>query len=277
MHMLTQSATRHVTTAFEQLQILHSNFPADIHLNLLLLGESGLGKTTFIYQLLHSYAPAGADIRKGHDGSSTTMDQFKRDPSSLCTELRPVHIPDKNLRLLMKLQVWIQQLTLLQKPCNNCTHVCDRYNNTGCCCIVAGYTAICDVSYWLVVTVAVQIYVRHVSSVYYTVYHMYVHSRISIFAAASSKLLWCVAQDMPGWGDDINVSSYARTVAEYVIQQRAADYDELQGHRSFPKANVSGCLKNSVTACLYFLPPHRTKPVSYSWASASLQRLSSSS
>lgn len=72
-----------------------------------------------------------------------------------------------------------------------------------------------------------------------------------------------VLQDVPGWGDDVNIHGYLQDVMTYIMQQRAADYSELKGGRAFAKEYVSGCLTHSVTACLYFLPPHRTKPVRY--------------
>jgi len=34
-------------------------------------------------------------------------------------------------------------------------------------------------------------------------------------------LLLCVAQDMPGWGDDINLVRYLKVVLSYILEQRA--------------------------------------------------------
>eukprot|EP00775_Hariotina_reticulata_P002620 gene2620-2921_t len=155
----------------------------DIHLKLLLAGESGLGKTTLAYQLLRSYSKGGAAITKGHDGSTSSMEQFKSSPESFCTDLAPIMIEDQHLKLHIKIQ------------------------------------------------------------------------------------------DMPGWGDDINLRRYLETVMNFIMKQRAADYQERGGNRSFPKEYVSGSLTHGVTACLYFLPPQRVKPVDIIFMSALSQQV----
>lgn len=67
---------------------------------------SGLGKTTFIRQFLRSYVENGAPVVQGeHDGSSTSLEQFERDPDSLRIQLGPIPIPGQPLRLTVALQV----------------------------------------------------------------------------------------------------------------------------------------------------------------------------
>jgi hypothetical protein len=76
-------------------------------------------------------------------------------------------------------------------------------------------------------------------------------------------------QDMPGWGDDVNLRRYLRTVMTYLLSRRAKDYDLLGSGGCSPVArqadsdssSSSTQLKHSATACLYFLPPHRMKQV----------------
>ncbi|KAK9831587.1 hypothetical protein WJX74_001509 [Apatococcus lobatus] len=55
-----------------------------VHVNLLVVGVSGLGKTTFIRQLFQDFQTKAV---LPHDGSATSMSQFQSDPASLCTHL----------------------------------------------------------------------------------------------------------------------------------------------------------------------------------------------
>lgn len=72
-------------------------------------------------------------------------------------------------------------------------------------------------------------------------------------------------QDMPGWGEDLNLRRYLRTVVTFLLTRRAKDYDLLGGGNTSPlsgyrEVGSSSQLMYGVTACLYFLPPHRVKP-----------------
>lgn len=64
-------------------------------------------------------------------------------------------------------------------------------------------------------------------------------------------------QDMPGWGDDINLTRYIRAITTYLLEQRSKDYEKLAGIRSLDETAMCGQLQHSITACLYFIPPHR--------------------
>lgn len=76
-------------------------------------------------------------------------------------------------------------------------------------------------------------------------------------------------QDMPGWGDDINLVNSLRTVVGFLLKQRQMDFHAQDG--GFPlngAANHRGALQHAVTVCLYFVPPHRIKPVDWIMMSA---------
>jgi hypothetical protein len=66
---------------------------------------------------------------------------------------------------------------------------------------------------------------------------------------------------MPGWGDDINLMRYMRIVTSFILEQRAKDFDMLAGSRHLDVTAMCGQLQNGITACLYFLPPHRVKKI----------------
>ena len=55
-----------------------------VHVNLLVVGASGLGKTTFIRQVFQDFQ---SKKFQPHDGSATHMDDFMADSDSLCTHL----------------------------------------------------------------------------------------------------------------------------------------------------------------------------------------------
>lgn len=71
-------------------------------------GESGLGKSTFIYNLLSGFKIVTPG--RAHIEGPTTMKQFKSDPNSLRTVMEPMEHPDSNTRLHISIQVrsWLQ-------------------------------------------------------------------------------------------------------------------------------------------------------------------------
>jgi hypothetical protein len=54
---------------------------------------------------------------------------------------------------------------------------------------------------------------------------------------------------------------YMRIITGFLLEQRAKDYDKLAGGRALDKTAMCGQLQHSITACLYFIPPHRTKKI----------------
>jgi septin family protein len=74
----------------------------DTHVNFMVLGESGLGKTTFIRNLTRNYNVSG-DF--GKDGGATSLSEFQFNPLALRTELEPMEIPESSRRLIMTIQV----------------------------------------------------------------------------------------------------------------------------------------------------------------------------
>jgi septin family protein len=66
---------------------------------------------------------------------------------------------------------------------------------------------------------------------------------------------------MPGWGDDINLVRYLRVVTGFILEQRQKDYEKLAGSRAMDEYAMCGQLQHSVTACLYFIAPHRMKKI----------------
>lgn len=140
----------------------------DNYVNFMVMGDSGLGKTTFIHNLTDSYSVKAAAAA---DGSTTSLATFQTSPESLRTLLEPMDIPEAGRRL-------------------------------------------------------------HVT-----------------------------IQDMPGWGDDINLVRYLKVVLSHILEQRAKDYELLSGSRAMNSVAMCGQLAHSITACVYFLPPHRVKKV----------------
>ena len=55
-----------------------------VHVNLLVVGASGLGKTTFIRHVFEDYQSEGF---QPNDGSVTCMEDFQKDPARFCTHL----------------------------------------------------------------------------------------------------------------------------------------------------------------------------------------------
>lgn len=71
-----------------------------------------------------------------------------------------------------------------------------------------------------------------------------------------------VLQDVPGWGiEELNLRRYLRTIMSFVLEQRAKDFDLLAHARRVSADAMCGQLQHSITACLYFLPPHRLKQI----------------
>jgi hypothetical protein len=68
-------------------------------------GESGLGKTSFINNLISSFAVTKHG--KQNDGCATSMVRFQADPASLRTVLEPMDIPESSRRLIIALQVCV--------------------------------------------------------------------------------------------------------------------------------------------------------------------------
>ena len=69
----------------------------------LLAGETGLGKTTFVYNLVSGFKVLQPG--RAHLSETTTMTQFKSDPNSLRTVLAPLEMPDSGNRLIITIQV----------------------------------------------------------------------------------------------------------------------------------------------------------------------------
>jgi hypothetical protein len=111
---------------------------ADTYVNFMVIGESGLGKTTFIKNLTQSYEVEG---KQAHDGSSTSLNDFQADPYCLRTVLQPMDIPESSRRLMVSIQVRHVLLAGLYSAnryytrccsilgCHNCLteHVCKAY------------------------------------------------------------------------------------------------------------------------------------------------------
>jgi septin family protein len=74
-------------------------------------------------------------------------------------------------------------------------------------------------------------------------------------------LLLTCAQDLPGWGEDLNLRRYLRTVVAFILEQRERDYEQLSHAKAMSAEAMYGQLQHSITACLYFLPPHRVKKI----------------
>lgn len=92
-------------------------------------------------------------------------------------------------------------------------------------------------------------------------------------------MLCCALQDMPGWGEDLNLRRYLRNVISYVLSRREKDYHLLGGSGFSPRVGATGAsasmqLRHSITACLYFLPPHRVKQADLVMMSAVSQLVS---
>ncbi|KAF6262687.1 Septin-domain-containing protein [Scenedesmus sp. NREL 46B-D3] len=72
---------------------------------------------------------------------------------------------------------------------------------------------------------------------------------------AGRELLYRL-QDCPGYGSTLDPAAYLKMLLTYIFEQQKKDFYQLHGSRGMPKSLVCGSLAHSVTACLYFLPPH---------------------
>ncbi|WIA22604.1 hypothetical protein OEZ86_009587 [Tetradesmus obliquus] len=70
-------------------------------------------------------------------------------------------------------------------------------------------------------------------------------------------------QDMPGWGDDINLVNSLKTVVHFLLKQRQRDYRENRAGQTEHCAVPGTMMRHGITVCLYFVPPHRAKPIDW--------------
>ncbi|KAK9808856.1 hypothetical protein WJX72_005192 [[Myrmecia] bisecta] len=73
-----------------------------IHVNLMVCGMTGLGKTTCIQNMLAAYFP-GQSIRP-HDGTSTSFKAFAKHPDQLLVTTKEVEVPDSGLQVIYTIQ-----------------------------------------------------------------------------------------------------------------------------------------------------------------------------
>uniref|UniRef100_A0A383WEA1 Septin-type G domain-containing protein n=1 Tax=Tetradesmus obliquus TaxID=3088 RepID=A0A383WEA1_TETOB len=57
-------------------------------------------------------------------------------------------------------------------------------------------------------------------------------------------------------GCSLDPAGYLEALLSFIFSQQQKDFQQLHGSRGMPKSLVCGSLAHSVTACLYFLPPH---------------------
>lgn len=74
---------------------------ADKYVNLLIVGESGLGKTTFIRNCFSDLLHEDFELS---DASWGSMTDFKDSPSVLCTHLPAIEVPEALIRLRYSVQ-----------------------------------------------------------------------------------------------------------------------------------------------------------------------------
>lgn len=73
----------------------------DRYVNLLVVGESGLGKTTFVKNCFADLSQEAFELR---DASGATMQEFRDDPDTFCTRLPPIEVPEALIRLHYSVQ-----------------------------------------------------------------------------------------------------------------------------------------------------------------------------
>ena len=73
----------------------------NIHVNILVVGACGLGKTTFIRQLFQDFQSKEFEP---HDGSASSLEDIVRDPAALCTHLEE-SVPTENEEYLINYHV----------------------------------------------------------------------------------------------------------------------------------------------------------------------------
>ena len=84
--------------------IMHLQVPpkiVDKYVNLLVVGESGLGKTTFIRNCFADLLNEDFDLL---DASWGSMSEFKDSPSVFCTHLPAIEVPEALIRLRYSVQ-----------------------------------------------------------------------------------------------------------------------------------------------------------------------------
>ena len=74
---------------------------ADKYVNLLIVGESGLGKTTFIRNCFSDLLHEDFELS---DASWGSMSEFKDSPSVFCTHLPAIEVPEALIRLRYSVQ-----------------------------------------------------------------------------------------------------------------------------------------------------------------------------
>lgn len=74
---------------------------ADKYVNLLVVGESGLGKTTFIRNCFDDLLTEEFELL---DASWGSMTEFKDSPSVFCTHLPAIEVPEALIRLRYSVQ-----------------------------------------------------------------------------------------------------------------------------------------------------------------------------
>lgn len=85
----------------------------DVHLNLLLVGDNGLGKTTFIRRFLEEYK-----VEEGQDPSSARLEEFMEHPLKFCTKMGPIFYKGVNLSISMQVShMASSQPTILMLGC----------------------------------------------------------------------------------------------------------------------------------------------------------------
>ncbi|WIA22266.1 hypothetical protein OEZ85_004588 [Tetradesmus obliquus] len=81
-----------------------------------------------------------------------------------------------------------------------------------------------------------------------------------IVCPAACRELVYTFQDCPGHGSSLNPAAYSEALITFLLQQQEKDYKLLQGGagglKALSKSLTCGCLQHSITACIYFLPPH---------------------
>ena len=106
---------------------------ADKYVNLLIVGESGLGKTTFIRNCFSDLLHEDFELS---DASWGSMTEFKDSPSVFCTHLPAIEVPEALIRLRYSVQdvpgcvapalLFTHACTLscAEQPCTYCTMPC---------------------------------------------------------------------------------------------------------------------------------------------------------
>lgn len=79
---------------------------AEVNAKFLAAGDNGIGKTTFLHQLVNSYRQAPEVLfRPAAGADDSSMHQFVNDPESLTMRLGPIRVPEERLNIYLSLQV----------------------------------------------------------------------------------------------------------------------------------------------------------------------------